>query len=581
MENIFEYPFKAKELFTQRKSLKRSLLTKLKSENEKKLKIAVLGGSTTSDLVQVIELFFLNSGITVEFFETDYNRYAEVVLFDSSELWNFQPDIIYIHTTVRNINFSENPEVIFSKYEEIWKSIRSKSSALIIQNNFELSPVRALGNLEATNEFGFTKLINALNEKISNFASRNSSFYINDINYLSSFFGLSKWFDSTFWNNYKIPYSVEATPFVAQSLLSIVKAHKGKSKKCLVLDLDNTLWGGVVGDDGLRGIAIGEGDARGEAYLSFQKYVKRLKQRGVILAICSKNDFETAKTGFSHPDSYLKFEDFSSFQASWDLKTDGLKKISKELNIGLDSLVFVDDNPAERELIRAQLPEVAVPEVGVDVTEYSTCIDLNGYFESVKILKEDLEKINFYAENKMRVIGESQFENYHDFLVSLNMVAEISTFSVMYQDRITQLINKTNQFNLTTKTICAEEVNSRMTNSKFINLYGRLFDKFGDNGLVSLISGEKQDKVIEIDIWVMSCRVFKRDLELAIFDEFVSECILQGLETIKGIYKKSAKNNIVAELYSELGFEKQSETEWVLKNLKSYKKLNTVMRIDR
>ena len=580
MEHVFEYPFTAKELFTQRKSLKRKFQANLEKSTEK-LKIAVLGGSTTTDLIQVIELMFLNSGVAVEIFESEYNRFKEIALYDSEALSNFAPDVIYIHTTVKNLDFTHTPELVFAEYKEIWGAIRSKTKAPIIQNNFEFLAERAFGNLESSNHSGKLNFINSVNAFFSQHARETASFYLNDINYLSSFFGIKKWFDSPYWNNYKIPYSVEATPYVAKSFCSIVTAHLGKSKKCLVLDLDNTLWGGVIGDDGLNGISIGQGDALGEAYLDFQKYIKGLKLRGVILAVCSKNDIETAKAAFSHPDSFLKLDDFSSFQASWDMKTEGLKKIAQDLNIGLDSLVFIDDNPAERELIRKQLPMISVPEIGEDVSEYAAYIDMNGYFESVKILKEDLDKGNLYSTNQARQASEAQFDSYHEFLVSLEMSSEIRNFSNEHLDRITQLLNKTNQFNLTTKRVGFEEVKARSEDVTFINFYGRLKDKFGDNGLVSVISGAVVGHTAVIDLWVMSCRVFKRELEIAMFNEFLDSCLKKGIKEIKGIYIKSEKNKIVANLYEQLGFTKSSDSEWVLADLNNYKKINSAIKVEK
>lgn len=581
MKLIFEYPFQSAELFSKRKSLRTSLLKGLSANNGPNLKIALLGGSTTSDIRQLIELMLLNAGIVADFFESEYNRYCEVVLFESRQLWAFSPDIVYIHTTSKNINFSATAASELLKYQKIWSAIKSNSNAIIIQNNFEPVPVRTYGNLEASTPTSNTNFINELNLSFSAHAAAQRGFYINDINHISTFVGTSTWFDSVYWNNYKIPYSTSYTPYVARSFSSITLAHLGKSKKCLVLDLDNTLWGGVIGDDGINGICLGEGDAKGEAYLDFQKYIKTLAERGILLAVCSKNNYDVAKSAFSHQDSFLKFSDFSSFQANWEPKTEGLKKIAEDLNLGLESLVFIDDNPAEREWIRKQFPMVAVPEIGDDVSKYSTHIDFNGYFESAKILAEDRAKIGLYSENKKRQHAESQFETYHEFLVSLEMTSEISTFTNQNLDRITQLVNKTNQFNLTAKKLSSDDVVSRMENSLFICLYGRLTDRFGDNGLVSVISGFCEKETVTIDIWVMSCRVFKRDLEYAIFDEFIAACTRHGIKKIIGIYTASDRNTIVADLYEKLGFHQISASEWLMPNILNYKKLNSTIKVEK
>lgn len=580
MTNIFDYPFSDNAIFTKRKSLKRNLLAQVQNLKERRqIKIAVLGGSTTKDVIQVLELFLLCSGVIPEFYESDFNRYAEEVLFDSEKLWAFKPDIIYIHTTVRNLNFTIPAEDTYRDFEKIWRTIKDQSSALILQNNFENPEVRTFGNLEGTQVDGKIRLVNQLNYLFGQFSLNVDGFYINDINYLSSFIGARSWFDSSFWANFKFPYSSEATLYVAKSAQNIIRAIQGKSKKCLALDLDNTLWGGVIGDDGVEGILLGEGHPMGEAYLNFQRYVKELKNRGIVLAVCSKNDTRLAEKGFSHPDSVLKLEDFSSFYANWDMKSENIQKIAKDLNIGLDSIVFIDDNPAERELVRSQLPMVAVPEVGDNVAEFSRYIDMNGYFESLKILAEDIAKFAYYAENRIRKETEAGFQNYQEFLQSLQMTAEIKPFSKLHLDRITQLINKTNQFNLTTLRMDQNQVDDRIQDTLTISLYARLKDKFGDNGLVSVISGRIVNQEVDIDVWVMSCRVFKRDLEWAVFDSFVEACRAKDIKAIKGSYFMSEKNEIVSDLYKKLGFKKVSDTEWVLEDIGVYEKRNKVIEV--
>ena len=579
MKLLFEYPFQAKELFINRKSLKKSLFKSLLPSSAK-LKIALLGGSTTSDIKQVIELMLLSAGIIAEFFESDYNRYAEIVLFESGPLWAFQPDIIYIHTTCRNINFCETSEINFQKYLNIWDSIKSNSNAIIVQNNFEELPIRTNGNLELSTASSAGKIVNELNSLFSAHVVGQRGFYLNDIKYLSTFVGTSNWFDAAYWNNYKIPYGTSYTPYVARSVFSIILAHLGKSKKCLVLDLDNTLWGGVIGDDGINGISIGEGNAQGEAYLDFQRYVKSLAVRGVLLAICSKNDFETAKEAFSHPDSVLKFSDFSSFQANWEPKTDGLRRIAQELNVGLDSLVFIDDNPVERDWVRKQLHMVSVPEIGSDVSNYSRHIDINGYFESAKILKEDIEKVSHYADNKKREASESQFETYNDFLLSLDMVSRIAIFDDQNIDRITQLVNKTSQFNLTGKHFSPHELIGRINSPSYLSFYGRLTDKFGDNGLVSVVSGSICDQTVSIDLWVMSCRVVKRGLEYAMFDQFVASSIKLDIENIVGVYIETNRNGLVGDLYARLGFKQTSKSEWLLTDIRNFTNTNAIIKVE-
>ena len=348
--------------------------------------------------------------------------------------------------------------------------------------------------------------------------------------------------------------SPNATVFLAHNLAAIVKSVYGKSKKCLVLDLDNTLWGGVIGDDGVQNLILGKDHPVGEAFLDFQRYVKGLQRRGVILAVCSKNDAENAKEGFSHPDSVLKLEDFSAFKANWDPKPENIRAIAAELNIGLDSIVFVDDNPAERDFVAEQLPEVAVPNVGEDVSGFAEVLEHEKYFEVDKVVADDLNRSAYYSTNAERSAGQGRFSSYGEFLASLEMTAEIGPFLPVYLERITQLINKTNQFNLTTRRYTTAEVVAIAQDPGFITLYGRLADKFGDNGLVSVVLGRVVDETVQIDLWLMSCRVLKREMEFAMFDALVERCQGRGVRKIVGVYIPSKKNNMVAAHYASLGF---------------------------
>ena len=333
-----------------------------------------------------------------------------------------------------------------------------------------------------------------LNAEFANYARNHSRFLINDILYLSAQVGQAAWFRNSYWYNFHMALSPTATVALAHNVAAIVKSVYGKSKKCLVLDLDNTLWGGVIGDDGVQNLILGKDHPVGEAFLDFQRYVKDLQRRGVILAVCSKNDAENAKEGFSHPDSVLKLEDFSAFKANWDPKPENIRAIAAELNIGLDSIVFVDDNPAERDFVAEQLPEVAVPNVGADVSCFAEVLEHERYFEVDKVVQDDLNRSAYYSSNAQRSAGQAKFSNYGEFLASLEMTAEIGPFLPVYLERITQLINKTNQFNLTTRRYTSAEVVAIAQDPAFITLYGRLADKFGDNGLVSVLIGQVFDE---------------------------------------------------------------------------------------
>ena len=556
-----EYPLGIDKILRKKKSIKKELLNK---KNLVAKNIAILGGSTTSEIKNILELFLLDSEIKPNFYESEYNKFYEDALFGNDVLDKFNPDIVYIHTTNQNIikypELENNVDEIFTlinneieRYKSIWSSL-SKYKCPIIQNNFDYTVNRSLGNLDFYDIHGKTYFINQLNDKFSQEARAIKHLYINDINYLSSYIGLKNWFDVSLWHQAKYALSMGSIPELAFNINKIINSIFGKSEKCLVLDLDNTCWGGVIGDDGLDGISIGVETAIAESYTSFQKYVKELKQRGVILAVCSKNDFQNAKEGFKHPDSVLKFDDFTSFKSNWDPKHQNILDIAKEVNIGVDSLVFIDDNPVERDLVSSQVPSASVPNVGNDVIHFIDHIDRNGYFEPISLLVDDINRNKYYEDNKKRSQEQSIFKSYDDFLVSLEMTAEIKSFSSIYLDRITQLTNKTNQFNLTTKRYTASEIENIVTSDEYIKIYGKLTDKYGDNGLIAISIGRINENQCHIDLWLMSCRVIKRDMEFAMLDELVRQCKEKGVLEIIGYYYQSDKNNMVFDLYEKFGF---------------------------
>lgn len=554
------------------------------------IKVAILGGATTNILKDALEVFLKALGFAPSFYESEYNRYFEEAVYDNSNLLNFNPDIIYIHTTTLDIDSFPSANATkedvddllnkqLDKYKLMWEKLKQIPVKYIFQNNFPLLPYRTLGNLEVSHHAGKTNFINKFNQTLLASLGEQKNVHLFDLSYIASTWGLTKWYDSSQWYSSKYPYSLEATIFVAKKFSLWLSSFFGKAKKCLVLDLDNTLWGGVIGDDGVQGILLGEDTPAGQAYCQFQSYLRELKNRGVILAICSKNDISNVQEGLNHPDSLLKIDDFASVQASWGPKTEGIKNIANELNIGLDSLVFVDDNPAERELIRLQLPMVAVANINDDVTNFIPTLDELFFFETPHLDKEDINKNFRYQQNKERELFSSQFSSYHDFLKSLKMQAEMGPFTPLYLERITQLFNKTNQFNLTMKRVTSLEVEDWMNSKKHITLYSKLQDQFGDNGLVSAMVGEIDNHQLNISMWVMSCRVFKRDLEFAMFNSLKEICLKQGITSIKGCYTPGPKNHIVKNLYQELGFNKTNDNEWILENVIPVMNFSEVMTI--
>lgn len=584
IDKIFTYPYNNDLLMRRQKGIKRQLLNR-ENVNYLEKRIAILNGSTTDDLKNILELFLLHAGIKPIFYQSEYNKFYEDAVWGNSELDTFQPQIIIIFTSVVNIlnkpQAGDSSEIVQDKlraeaarFRQVWEALQNRYHAVIIQNNMDLPYEEQLGSLGAVKEYGLSNFIEKLNFEFSSYAVHHAGVYIHDLHRLSARVGLDKWHNRFQFYAYKLAMNYDVIPEAANGIGKIIKAILGKSKKCLVLDLDNTLWGGVIGDDGVENIQIGHETPEAEAFTAFQEYVLNLKRRGIILAVCSKNDENIAKSGFGHPDSVLKVDDFLSFYANWEPKSTNIKAIAEEISIGVDSLVFIDDNPAERQIIREMLPEVAVPEIdSQDVFGYIRAIEGAGYFEPVDITSDDMKRNDNYIQNTQRKTLEKNIGNYNDFLQSLEMMAEIDSFQPVYFDRIAQLTAKTNQFNLTTYRYSRADIENMADDSRYVTLYGRLADKFGDNGLVSVIIGEKKDKELHIRLWLMSCRVLKRGMEYAMLDEFVKKAKENACDTLVGYYYKTNKNKMVADLYKNLGFSLLTsncdDTVWQL-NLENY-----------
>ncbi|PMN89559.1 HAD-IIIC family phosphatase [Enterovibrio norvegicus] len=570
------YPLDVAWLQRRQKKLRRRLKESLSTPP---VRVAILGGSTTSEVANYIELFLLEAGINVDIYQSDYNQFYQESVFDNDALDVFNPQVIYIHTS--SVNLTSWPELTdsdsqvndkiastFEHFQSVWLALLGKYSATIIQNNFELPFSRPLGNIDASVTVGKTRFTHAVNEKFAEYAETNANFILHDLNYLAAWFGLARWYNKTQWYAYKYAMNSDAFPELGHSIASQIMAGLGLSKKALVCDLDNTLWGGVIGDDGLNGIQIGHESAEAQAYTEVQQYLKALHQRGVLLTVCSKNELKNAQQGFSHPDSILSLSDFSEFKANWSDKDQNIEQIATSLNIGLDSLVFLDDNASEREWVGSNLCSVAVPDIGQDVTQYIATLDKACLFELVSLSAEDVSRAAMYGHNQERQQLRREFENYDDYLQSLDMHATIAPFDELSLARITQLTNKTNQFNLTTRRYSAQEMTSVMHSPHHLSLYGRLRDKFGDNGIVSVIIGTEDESTLTIDLWLMSCRVFKRKMEMAMFSELVRHARARNIHKLVGQYMPSKKNGLVSEHYASLGFQRLSEddagnTQWV------------------
>lgn len=599
-----EYPFDSDYILKKSKRIRRELLegrgAGADGKQFLKKKIAVLGGSTTHDIIRILDLFLLDQGIEAEFYESEYAQYWQDAMFDNPELREFAPDLIYIHTTSRNITmypaFDDRREQAVDKlksqyrhFEAMWEKLAAVYHCPIIQNNFEYPGYRLLGNREAVDFHGKIAFINKLNLMFAEYAETHGNFYLHDINYAAASYGLDKWADSSYWHMYKYAMSMQAIPEFSYNLCHMIKAVFGKNKKALVLDLDNTLWGGIVGDDGPENLEIGQETPMGQVYQEFQSYIKAHKDLGILLNVNSKNDEENAIAGLKHPDGVLKPDDFIVIKANWEPKSQNMAEIASTLNIGKDALVFVDDNPREREIVRMQIPEAAVPEItkGEELApdKFIKILDKNGYFEVISLSEDDKKRNEMYKANALRKSQEESFGDYREFLKSLEMKAVIKNFDPVHFSRIAQLTNKSNQFNLTTKRFTQAEIEQIAQDSAYITLYGRLTDKFGDNGVVSLVIGRIEGKVLYVELWLMSCRVLKRDMEFAMMDALVEAGREKGISRIMGYYYPTPKNAMVKNFYEIQGFTKVEEdaegnTVWQFEIKDDYKKKNDVILVN-
>lgn len=587
-----QYPFNSEYILKKSKSIKRTLLSMETTRIPKK--IAVLGGSTTHDIIRILELFLLDQGIEPSFYESEYAQYWQDAMFDNSELVEFAPDLIYVHTSNRNITsyptLSDNKETVdellesqYKHFEVMWEKLQSTYHCPIIQNNFEFPFYRLMGNQDAADYHGKINFITRLNQKFYEYGQTHENFYINDIQYLSACYGLDAWSDPFFWHMYKYALCLPAIPILAFNVANIIKSIYGKNKKALVLDLDNTLWGGIVGDDGVENLEIGQETSMGQVFTEFQQYIKDHKDIGIMLNVNSKNEEENAIAGLSHPDGVLKPEDFILIKANWNPKSKNIVDIAQELNILPESLVFVDDNPAEREIVRAQVSGVAIPEIGKP-EHYIQILDKSGFFEVTKLSEDDKKRNEMYKANQERRQQEASFGNYEDYLHSLDMVGTIRPFEPMYMARIAQLTNKSNQFNLTTKRFTQSEIEQTAADEKYITLYGKLEDKFGDNGVVTVVIGRVEEELLHMELWLMSCRVLKRDMEFAMMDEVIEKCLERGIKAIRGYFYPTAKNAMVKNFYELQGFTKISEDEagnavWEYQIPDEYVKKNNVIKV--
>ena len=535
------------------------------------LRLALLSSSTVDHLLCGIRVAAVRRRLALQTYHGQYGQYRQEIFDPSSALHRFAPQAALLSLSARDAigdvplrASAAEAEAAIARYLDglraLWQQLQTTVRASVIQQTF-LNRVEPLfGSYERLVPGSPINLTARLNDRLAE-AARSEGVQLLDIARAAERDGLDTWFDAGCWLQGKLEIAPHAVPMYGELTARVIAAQRGLSKKCLVLDLDNTLWGGIVGDDGVDGIILGEGTATGEAHLALQRYASRLRERGVILAVCSKNDPKIAEHAFDHhPEMHLKRSDIAAFVANWNPKPDNLQLIAEQLNIGLDSLVFVDDNPAERAAIREALPMVAVPELPADPGQYVRCVADAGYFESVTFTADDLQRGEQYAANASRDAARVTARSLDDFLSGLEMQVVFGPFDPVDLTRVAQLINKTNQFNTTTRRHSLDAVSKLAADPANITLQFRLLDKFGDNGLISVMilrPHANEADAYEVDTWVMSCRVFGRQLEFEAMSIAVEAARKRGARAVYAEYIPTPKNGVIRDLYQKLGFSAQ------------------------
>ena len=532
------------------------------------VRLAILASSTVDHLPPAIRVAGLRRRLLIEVHSGAYGQYRQELLDPASALHRFKPQAVLFSLSAREAiagvplaaTAAEVDNAIgrfIGELRSLWRRAREIGGAAVIQQTFMDVSEPLFGGYDRMVPGAPGSVVARLNDRLIEAAAEDGALLL-DVARASQRDGIDAWFDVGRWLQGKLEIAPQAAPSYGDLAARILAALRGLSKKCLVLDLDNTLWGGVIGDDGLDGIVLGEGSAAGEAHLALQHYAKQLKERGVILAVCSKNDAKIAEAAFrDHPEMVLRRSDFAAFVANWDDKAQNLKAIAARLNIGVDSLVFVDDNPIERARMRQSLPMVAAPEMPDDPAHYVRCLADAGYFEAVAFTADDRNRAEQYAANAEREALLGSAESMDEFLRGLKMTAVYGPFTAVDHARVVQLINKTNQFNTTTRRYAGEEITQIMDDPDALTLQFRLLDRVGDNGLVStmiLRPTAADDDVLEIENWVMSCRVFGRELEFEAMNVAVEAARERGVRALVADYIPTPKNDVISKLYPSLGF---------------------------
>lgn len=529
-----------------------------------KIRIAIIGTCSIQYFAIVLRMFLLKYDIEADILEGQYDGINEAVLDKQSKLYNFQPNIVIILSDYKDIH---DLPVLLSKKEDVdefldsqgnyyqllWRKISEIKGCHIFQSNIVVPLERELGNMEANVYYSKRNIYQLFNIEL--IKKKFTNVTIIDMEYMAALIGKEKWFDYTLYFSSKINFSLKYIGIVCDMYAQQISALLGKGKKCLILDLDNTLWGGIVADEGADRIKIDPNDPVGEAYRFFQQYILRLKNRGVILAVISKNDYLLAKEPFDVNDNMiLKYNDFSSFIANWDSKASNINLVAEELNIGTDSFVFFDDNPAEREIVKMYHPEVQVIDVPENAADYTIALESAHPFEWINLTQEDMKRSKSYNADRERKKFNLKYKDYKEYLSALNMKGKISSLEEQNVERFVQLVNKSNQFNLRTQRYTEASIMEMLYRNNYKLLTVALEDRFSKFGVISCIILKKVQNDCFIDTWVMSCRVLKREVEILVFKKIVETSIQWSCDSILGEYLPTPKNSIVKDLYPDLGF---------------------------
>jgi FkbH-like protein len=555
-------------LFARAEKLVRDL-TKQPTSCLRHCRFAVLGSSTTSFLVPVLQALCLRDQIDADIYEGPYGSMEQEIRDPDSGLAKFRPDIVVLVMHWRDLHLDSltaDPQDWIDRFVEQrklhWQRLAEAFGCHIVQPSFDYPATDAYGNLSGILPGGRTSMIDRLNLRLREEAG-STSVSILDMVRVQREVGTFRWEDNKAWYRYRQHPALEALPALAEACMSHVRPVLGLSRKVLVTDLDNTLWQGVIGEDGLDGIGIGPGTPEGEAYLQLQRYLLELKRRGILLAVCSKNNPEDALLPFlHHPQMALKRDDFAAFRVNWDNKVDNLQALARELSLGIDSLVFLDDNSFEREWVRSQLPEVAVVELGSSPLDFERQLDRGRYFEALTLSGEDLARAEQYRKQARREQLRVSSASLDEFLRDLRLEASVAGVSEKNLARVTQLINKTNQFNVTTHRYKEAQVLALAQDPLGWTAAFQLSDRMDSYGLIGVLLCRAISRdAWEVDTWLMSCRALGRQMEKFMFDRMIEAAIARGVKRIVGVYRSTAKNDLVEELYDQVGFRRVSEAQ--------------------